>query len=384
MQQRRLNAYLNLIQELLTCPKGEEWIRLKQHEHLVDSELLQVMEQVASQLLREGNRQAAIFLHNWAAKLHHILVKETPIPKPEDDKFQAYLALIQDLLSSSEDDKERLLAKHHDLIGPGLVHQMQQVAQQLKQQGSDESADYLQHLADELNQAWIAAHAFQPELQKESSHVPLKTADSATENTDQSSKVAGAKDVANEDEGGSPSQQIVSTQPLTTSLQLKVNQQLTDAISEISQALHQLNQTIMAQSHRTNPLWYMDVLERAATAQWLLTTDEIEQLMGVKPKCHGKDKIYQRGTWTFVKVGKLGAQTAWKVTKTRLDAAPPSPIINNPDTSQQPSHRQTHEIKPSLSLAKHPPLKQTALNNGSSDSDQTDLLEIPEMDDVWA
>jgi hypothetical protein len=38
MQQQQLNAYLNLIQELLTCPQGEEWIRLKQHEDLVDAQ----------------------------------------------------------------------------------------------------------------------------------------------------------------------------------------------------------------------------------------------------------------------------------------------------------------------------------------------------------
>ncbi|MEL6139443.1 MAG: hypothetical protein AAFR42_18805, partial [Cyanobacteria bacterium J06628_6] len=77
MTQQSLRIYLDIIQELLTCPSGEEWIRLKRHEDRVNPELVQVMEQVASQLIREGNREAAIFLHNWAAKLHHILVKET-------------------------------------------------------------------------------------------------------------------------------------------------------------------------------------------------------------------------------------------------------------------------------------------------------------------
>ncbi|MEM9266373.1 MAG: hypothetical protein AAGA46_12680 [Cyanobacteria bacterium P01_F01_bin.13] len=134
MKQSRVNAYLRLIQELLTCPGGEEWIRLKQHEDLVDAELLQVMEQVASQLLKEGNDQAATFLHNWAAKLHHILVKDLKPSKPEDDKSKAYLSLITSLLESPEENKEKLLAQHRELIGPGLVHKMNQVAQQLKQQ----------------------------------------------------------------------------------------------------------------------------------------------------------------------------------------------------------------------------------------------------------
>jgi hypothetical protein len=382
MKQRRLNAYLKLIQELLTCPNGEEWIRLKQHEDLVDAELIQVMEQVASQLLQEGNRQVAIFLHNWAAKLHHILVKEKqPTQFNDDDVSQAYLSLIQSLLDCSEDAKEQLLADNRHLIGPGLVHKMQQVAQQLIQQGSDDAAYYLQNLAAELNQAWIEAHDFQPKLSKGSTHTPLKAtvSDPAPEGKEPSSTSAAEPPISDSDQGASSS-------PSNTVLPPKEQQQLANAIHEMSQALQQLNQMLSHQQRNataSNPLWYMDVLERAATAQWLLTTDEIEQLIGVKPKCHGKDKTYQRGTWTFIKVGKLGAQTAWKVTKTRL---------NNPapDSDAQVQYHSIDEKNnaPSVSsvesLAKHSPLKQTVLNNGKSDGEEHSSLEIPEMDDVWA
>ncbi|ESA35720.1 rough deal protein [Leptolyngbya sp. Heron Island J] len=366
MKQRRLNAYLKLIQELLTCPRGEEWIRLKQHEDLVDANLVQIMEQIASQLLQEGNRQAAIFLHNWAAKLHHILVKETPSAKPADDKSEAYLSLIQELLACSEDEQETLLADHRDLVGPGLVHKMQQVAQQLQQQGSESSAIYLQNLANELNQAWIEAHAFRPDLQKDLPIVP-------------SAETAAAETTA--EPADTPSS-LPSTQPVATSLQLEVNQQLATAIAEISQSLRQLNQMIAAQqSTPPNPLWYMEVLERAATAQWILTTDEIEQLIGVKPKCHGKEHTYERGTWTFVKVGKLGAQTAWKVIKTQL--VPSVATVDTSDNNGQPKHRQVNAVKPRASLAKHPPLQPTILNN-APEREQSEPLEIPEMEDVWA
>ena len=350
MKQRRLNAYLKLIQELLTCPRGEEWIRLKHHEDLVDAELVQIMEQIAAQLLQEGNRQAAIFLHNWAAKLHHILVKETPAAKPADDKSEAYLSLIQALLACSEDEQETLLADHRDLVGPGLIHKMQQVANQLQQQGSEQSATYLHNLATELNQAWIEAHGFRPNLQKD---LPA---------TEPNHSPAPARH-----------------QSVTTSSQLDVNQQLAAAMSEISQALRQLSQTIAAQQTTPpNPLWYMEVLERAASAQWLLTTDEIEQLIGVKPKCHSPEHTYERGTWTFVKVGKLGAQTAWKVTKTPLVV----PAVDTSDYNGQPEHRQVNGVKPRASLAKHPPL-QPVLNN-IPEPPQSASLEIPEMEDVWA
>lgn len=389
MQQSRLNEYINLIQELLTCPGGEEWIRLKQHEDLADAELVQVMEQIASQLFQEGNRQAAIFLHNWAAKLHHILVKEKKPAQPNEENSQAYLSFIQSLLDSSEDNKEKLLAEHHHLIGPGLVHKMKQVAQQLRQEGSDDLASNLQNLAAKLNQTWIEAHDFQPSLNKEAINKPLETNVVDPEHTlEETLPKPKSKKI-----GSNPNQKnsISSTYPLTTSSELKEPQQIADAIQGISEALHQLNQILSTQkiqSTSTNPLWYMDVLERAAKARWLITTEEIEQLIGVKPKCHGHDKTYQRGTWTFIKVGKLGAQTAWKVTKTQLtnpvlDREPlldDENVVNHYATDD--SHTST--INPSDSLAKHPPLQTTALNNRALDNEQLDSLEIPEMDDVWA
>ncbi len=83
MNQQRLKAYLNLIQGLLSCPKGEEWILLRQNEALVNPELVEVMEQVASHLAAEGDIKAAKYLHNWAGKLHHILTESVPTPQKQ-------------------------------------------------------------------------------------------------------------------------------------------------------------------------------------------------------------------------------------------------------------------------------------------------------------
>ncbi|NJM97577.1 MAG: hypothetical protein HC800_10825 [Phormidesmis sp. RL_2_1] len=57
------------------------------------------------------------------------------------------------------------------------------------------------------------------------------------------------------------------------------------------------------------------MLEQACTAQWQLTTEEVEQLLGVRPKCHVHETTFYRGEWCFTKVGKLGTQTAWQVSK---------------------------------------------------------------------
>jgi hypothetical protein len=59
----------------------------------------------------------------------------------------------------------------------------------------------------------------------------------------------------------------------------------------------------------------MHVLERAQGSGWIMSTEEVEQLIGVKPKCEpGKDSFH-RGCWVFVKAGKMGSQTGWRVMK---------------------------------------------------------------------
>ncbi|NET54572.1 MAG: hypothetical protein F6K09_40100 [Merismopedia sp. SIO2A8] len=135
--------------------------------------------------------------------------------------------------------------------------------------------------------------------------------------------------------GADPIPHPKDTTPLPKAPNLNVSQQITDSLADISQLLQQLRETLAAQTqviqsladqlkqsptsgsagYGANPLWYMDVLERACDRHWVLTTDEIEQLIGVKPKCHGTETTYQRGGWVFAKTGKLGSQTAWRVGK---------------------------------------------------------------------
>jgi hypothetical protein len=64
---------------------------------------------------------------------------------------------------------------------------------------------------------------------------------------------------------------------------------------------------------RSNPLWYMNILENARASNWLLTTAEVRELIGVKPNTKKGEKTYKRGNWLFVKSGRIGKQTAWKV-----------------------------------------------------------------------
>ena len=201
------------------------------------------------------------------------------------------------------------MAEHQDLIGPGLVQAINQRAQSLEQQGALESALYLKSLAARLNQLWIKSHEFQPELDKTSN---LTRSEATTANDTHNPVEDSAKDV----HPGQVSPVLAESQPSPTAavqpLEMAVRQ-LTDCLTQLSQVLTR---------SASSPIAYMEALERAASENWLLTTEEVEQLIGVRPKCHGTETSYQRGIWIFVKIGKIGSQIAWRVTKQALDDLP--------------------------------------------------------------
>ena len=131
------------------------------------------MEQVTTQLARQGNQESAIFLHHWATQLHHILLQEVQSPPPAEDQTDAYLDLIQKLLTSPEGMVEDILQAHQALIGPGLVHKMHEVARQFMLQEDVKTTQFLEGLAHQLKQQWLQAHAFEAaNLQKAAVHHP--------------------------------------------------------------------------------------------------------------------------------------------------------------------------------------------------------------------
>lgn len=78
-----------------------------------------------------------------------------------------------------------------------------------------------------------------------------------------------------------------------------------------------VSQSIASTVQQRSPLWYLRELEAARTEGWLLTTGEVQELIGVKPKITKGKSTYERGTYAFVKAGKIGSQAAWQVKKIR-------------------------------------------------------------------
>lgn len=90
---------------------------------------------------------------------------------------------------------------------------------------------------------------------------------------------------------------------------------------DLIQLVHEIAAAIRPQ---TNELQHLECLERAAASGWLLSTKEIKQLLQVKP--HGE--VFNRGSFAFIRSGKIGNSSAWRVTK--FDPA------STPDTSTVP------------------------------------------------
>ena len=155
MDTLHLNTYLHLIEALLQCAKGEEWLLLQQHEELIDAELLTVMEQVTEQLNTEGNVPAAKFLNYWTAQLNHLLQQNSSTETSTANRAQSYLKLIQTILECVKGDEVAILSQHPDLVDEGLVYTMNQVAAQLAAKGSQDTAIYLKHLAAEVGFCYI-------------------------------------------------------------------------------------------------------------------------------------------------------------------------------------------------------------------------------------
>ena len=340
MDTQHLNTYLHLIEALLDCAKGEEWLLLQQHEDLIDAELLTVMAQITDRLSAEGNAPAAKFLHYWTVQLTHLLQQNT-IKDPAQSRADSYLKLVQTLLGCSKGDEVAILSQHPDLVDEGLVYTMNQVAAQLAAKGSQDTAIYLKHLAAEVNRVGQNSSAGRTQIsvpQPNSHDAPLSikiaTANNLHPNGDRQLVTANPTPKSSpppnsqDDTGVATATKLhpdegrfffteampTATAASTTSLPLP-NSQIEQLLANISSRLERMEALIGKPSPPSNPLWYMPILAEVETQGWIISSEEVEQLIGVKPHCAPGDNSFVRGCWKFVKAGKVGTHSSWRVIK---------------------------------------------------------------------
>ncbi|KAI9131042.1 hypothetical protein [Acaryochloris sp. CCMEE 5410] len=59
----------------------------------------------------------------------------------------------------------------------------------------------------------------------------------------------------------------------------------------------------------------LDLLEKAATHEWLLPTSDLSMALGLSRRSVGKYPKFERYGFVFTKVGQMGTETSWRVQK---------------------------------------------------------------------
>lgn len=77
----------------------------------------------------------------------------------------------------------------------------------------------------------------------------------------------------------------------------------------------QLVEAIARHLRPAEPLQHLKELELAVTNDWLLSSEEVEGLIGCKPRVKKGEQQFTRGSFCFVRSGSIGNQSAWKVLK---------------------------------------------------------------------
>ncbi len=315
MDQQSYQAYLELIRALLHCPKGDEPTVLHQHADLITPELLQIMQEVAVNLTAEGHEAAARFLRHWEAQLAHSLSHQ--VRQQDSERTEAYLQLMRALMEAPKGTEPSLLKANQALVDEGFVQTLLQVSTQAAMQGDQKTASYLHD--------WAAQISHMLEETKSSDPDPSTSPPSVVSNpTRVFQEPISAQDPLHwqRELEALLSQLQAHTQAGSTaegegSSRSTLQQEGEGSISALTKALHRLGNILKSRLQPSNPLWYMEVLERAQAANWILTTHEVEQLIGVKPRCSVGSQTFEWGSWVFEKSGRVGSQIAWHVSKVK-------------------------------------------------------------------
>lgn len=98
--------------------------------------------------------------------------------------------------------------------------------------------------------------------------------------------------------------EIIQTEAIEPAAATAINQDRENFLELIEAIARHISAT-------RDPLQHYAALERAIASSWLLSTAEVRSLIEVKP---AGDR-FQRGSFCFIRSGKIGAQVAWKVLK---------------------------------------------------------------------
>jgi tetratricopeptide (TPR) repeat protein len=126
MQDIEQQAYLELVQEILSCPQGEEQALLASRPEMVNEQLVEAMLAVAQMLQeqeQEGEESNAGWLQNFAFKV----AKQIGLELDSDDDTSAQLRFLMEVFQSIDDSDVNpdvvypLLRQNLDLLNDGMT-----------------------------------------------------------------------------------------------------------------------------------------------------------------------------------------------------------------------------------------------------------------------
>jgi hypothetical protein len=79
-----------------------------------------------------------------------------------------------------------------------------------------------------------------------------------------------------------------------------------------------ISKLLSASTLARSPIWHLEQLDRVVDAGWILTTAEVKDLIGTKPKLSKGTNNFTRGSFIFSKIGKIGNQVSWSVARVRI------------------------------------------------------------------
>lgn len=102
--------------------------------------------------------------------------------------------------------------------------------------------------------------------------------------------------------------------PIESSLSLLDTVDKTSGLSKADDLITLIERIAAALKPTEQPLSHWEQLEKAVANNWLLSTADVQRVIGVKPK----GERFTRGSFTFIRSGKIGNQSAWRVMKSAL------------------------------------------------------------------
>ncbi|RQH04289.1 CHAT domain-containing protein [Okeania hirsuta] len=152
MNEQRLTAYAQIIQQLLECSEDRKADLLQNHQDLIDKEFITFMQQYAQYLAEAGNKNNARRLMNMAQKLTQRLNQsQNPV---------SYTTLLQQLLQAESEVRAgkanksivyQILDNNRHLLNENLAHILPQYASDLITNNSPESTDNTGALIENLS-----------------------------------------------------------------------------------------------------------------------------------------------------------------------------------------------------------------------------------------